>query len=514
MFDMGFEGSQINKNLNSISLLTSPNFDTTGIARDILIGRSYALSRNTMFGAGAVNRCDINIVNTGIKLNYNIPSSLGFDKKYIENKSAEIEEKFRLCAEDRNNFSLSGRYNLYEAQSISLKTAIVLGDCFINFPTSSDKSGFNNFKTQVISGVRVRGSNINSIFAEGNIREVDGIKYAQDTGRLVSAQVYPNFTHDESSIFNNPSIIPFYDDQNQQKLFIVGDLEFSESIRGIPLMASIIEASKQFGRFLKGTIDASVIASFFSAFITTDADAGGVDDEGLGTSEDTPIGDTVSVDRSVEPDREIPLASGTITSLPAGKNVEFGAPKQPITNFNDFKNGFCSLLGCAIGIPYEEVLLQFNGSYSSARAAMLQAYNFYKVKRKIINQGLNTPYFRLWLQDSVDSGFIKLEKFDSYYNKMLWFSGAKWLGKKKDTLDDLAAVKASSMKIKEGLSTPAIEVAELLGEDYSNIRDNNIEQLNYRHENLNISTEILTGDQKDAKKETTAEQAEVLNEKL
>ncbi|WP_449235596.1 phage portal protein [Azospirillum doebereinerae] len=86
-----------------------------------------------------------------------------------------------------------------------------------------------------------------------------------------------------------------------------------------------------------------------------------------------------------------------------------------------------------MNIPYELLVKDFSQTnYSSARAALLEAWRFFNGRRAWLGTYWATPVFDLWLEEAVNLG--EIEAPDFYANRFA-YTRCRWIGAGKGWVD-------------------------------------------------------------------------------
>lgn len=156
-----------------------------------------------------------------------------------------------------------------------------------------------------------------------------------------------------------------------------------------------------------------------------------------------------------------------IPLYPGDKLTPF-APARPSAQFPAFVETVMRLIGNAMGMPYELVLKDFSKTnYSSARAALLEAWRFFYSRRSWLSTYWAQPIYELWLEEAVNAGLIDAPDF--YANKE-YYSRAKWIGPGRGWVDPVKEAQAAVLRIGNYISTLEIECAEQ-GLDWQEVLD-------------------------------------------
>jgi len=144
-------------------------------------------------------------------------------------------------------------------------------------------------------------------------------------------------------------------------------------------------------------------------------------------------------------------------------------------------------IGAAVDVPYELLLKSFDASYSASRAALLEAWKAFRMRRSWFARDFCQPVYQIWLSEAVARGRVNAPGFfDDPLIRKAW-SQAEWNGPSPGQIDPLKEVLASQKKVENGFSTRERETIELTGGDWNT----NIETISRENELLKAANDIL-----------------------
>lgn len=172
--------------------------------------------------------------------------------------------------------------------------------------------------------------------------------------------------------------------------------------RGVPLLAPVIEALKQLGRYTDAELVAAVVSGMFTVFIEKES-----------ASSDGGFGEIIPEDAQVDAgdDSTIELAPGAIVDLNEGEKAHDMNPGRPNTAFDGFVVAICRQIGAALEIPYELLVKNFNASYSASRGALLEAWKMFRMYRTWLANDFCQPVYEEWFAEAVAKGRIPAPAF-------------------------------------------------------------------------------------------------------
>jgi lambda family phage portal protein len=250
------------------------------------------------------------------------------------------------------------------------------------------------------------------------------------------------------------------------------DTERPEQYRGVPYLAHVIEPLLQNRRYSESELMAAVIESFFTVFVKKQA------------GEPSPLGDMVDEDERVSSDpRDVELGPGLINELEPGEEIQTADPKRPSSGFTAFLNAVSTQIGAALEIPRDLLMKDFNKSYSASRAALLEAWKAFRMRRVWFVSDFCRPVYEAWFTEAVASGRVDAPGYFEDPRKRLAWLGAEWTGPSQGQLDPTKEVAAKVAAISAGLETRERATVELTGGNW----DVNIAQLARENEMMQVA---------------------------
>ncbi|MBR0060463.1 MAG: phage portal protein [Selenomonadaceae bacterium] len=443
----------------------SPRFDIDEHI-DRLRNRANDLVLNDAVGSAIISTLTTGTIGSGLKLFPRIKADeLGMTQDAARLWSRKVKREFNLWANNQNACDFLRRNNFFELQAVAFRAMLYDGDCFVLFKRRApEKLMPYSLRIQLVDAQRVSnpatgiGNQVEMLL--NNNRIVRGIE-VDKSGSLVAIHV-------ANRIWNEPSLInPVI---QWQRVLWHGRLSGSPNLlhlckdqspdqfRGVPVIAPVIEALKQLSRYSDAELSASIIRSFFAIFFTQPNT-----NWSLNEIADDAVDDTA---------KEFKIGSPSVTSLPRGLDVKSIDSSNSQSTFAEYTAAFLKNICAAIGLPAEVVLKTFNASYSASRAALLQAEDEFKARRAAFVNDFCKPVYEQFLTEAIALGRIDAPGFFDDPIRHQAYLNADWLSQKNNVLDPAKEVQAAILRINNGLSTKEIEVANLSGRDYDDIKDN------------------------------------------
>ena len=450
----------------------------------LLRNRSADQAINTPVGAAAIQTSAIHTVGAGLKVFPRIRYlELGISHEEARAWQKKARREFDLWAASKH-CDLYRRNNFYDLQDIAYESYLVDGDAFALFRRKAPTSYMPySLRLQILEGNRISnpmdGSfpgalgpySVEMISPETGNRIVSGVEI--DTDGAVEAYWVCNKVQgdpvDIARLEKWVRVKAFGDLSGMPNIVqICHDLR-SEQYRGIPYLAPVIETLKQVSRYTNAELTAAIIKSFFALFFTNNPTG----------SNEMPAPDAWTGEEGRDPNApvvdvsEYGLGPGTLNALPAGVDVKAVDAGRSMSTFDPFVSQLIKQIGAAIGVPYEVIMKNFTSSYSASRAAMLQAWEEFKLRRTWFARDFCQPVYETWLTEAVAIGRIEAPGFFEDPALRAAWCHADWYGPTMSILDPVKDITGSALRVQYGLSTREREAAEMTGTDF----EENLDQL-------------------------------------
>jgi lambda family phage portal protein len=160
------------------------------------------------------------------------------------------------------------------------------------------------------------------------------------------------------------------------------------------------------------------------------------------------------------------LKSGAAINLLPGESVESPNPGRPNPNFDPFVSAIMRQVGRALNIPHEVLTKHFQASYSAARAALLDAWRVFRIRRAWLASRFCQPVYEEWLADAVADGLVKAPGFFADPFVRAAWCRTTWSGDGPGALDPLKEAQAAEKRVQVGITTLPEEIIAYDGGDW------------------------------------------------
>jgi len=428
--------------------------DTDSI-RDLreLRARSRDLVRNSAIAGGAIETQVTHVVGTGLSLQPRINAEvLGLSEEQASQWQASTERLFNMWAESEYADAMS-QLNFYEQQDLAFRSRLESGDAFVLLANVRRDNWPFALALQVIEADRVS----NPKYGPDNEKLVAGIE-KDEQGAPVAAHIcdrHPGrYLSGKEAAWTR---VTFRGARSGRRnlIHLMRKLRPGQT-RGIPELAPIVEQLKQLTRYSQAEVDAAVNSATMAVFAKMDPDAFSdlFDDEAKGKYLD-------SASRW-----DGTLRSGSVVNLLPGEDIVSPAQTRPNPNFDPFVSALMRQIGIGLNIPYEVLTKHFQSSYSAARAALLDAWRTFKIRRQWLATKLCQPVYEEWLADVVANGMVSAPGFFADPLVRAAWCGATWNGDGPGSIDPMKEAQAARERINIGLTSLAEEIVAYDGGDW------------------------------------------------
>jgi lambda family phage portal protein len=423
-----------------------------------------------------------NVVGVGLRLKSRIDREvLGLTPEQAEEWQKTTEREFNLWAKDKRACDATGMNNFYGLQQLALVSWLLSGDCIgliKQYPVTRLLP--YSLRVHLIESDRIAtpggyGSGGSVTYTTGRNPEngntiYDGVE-VDGNGMVVAYHIRSNYPFELGAPTTTwARVLAYQEHTGLPNVLHIIDTERPDQYRGVSYLAQVIEPLLQIRRYTESELMAAVVESFYTAFIKTEA-----------PTDENPFNQT-DPDVPGEPKgpNEYSMGPGQVNVMAPGESVEFANPTHPNGSFDKFVAAISAQVGAALEVPADLLLKQFNSSYSASRAALLEAWKAFKMRREWLADDFCRPCYEVWMSEAVARGRIYAPGFFDNPTIRAAYLGSEWLGPSQGQLDPVKEITAEILACSEGFSTHEQSTIRLNGGQW----DANVEQLQRENEKL------------------------------
>ena len=423
-----------------------------------------------------------NVVGVGLKLKSRIDREvLGLSPEQAEEWQKTTEREFSLWAENKRACDATGMNTFFGLQQLALISWLLSGDCIgVLKQYKTDRLLPYSLRVHLVESDRIAtpgeygtGTSIN--YTTGRNPDTgntiyDGVEVDRN-GAVVAYHVRSTYPFEVGVASTEwARVLAYQEHTGLPNVVHVVECERPDQYRGVSYLAQVIEPLLQLRRYTESELMAAVVESFFTAFIKTEAPT---DENPFNAVEEDPPGEPRGAN-------EYSMGPGQINIMEPGESVDFADPKRPAGGFDAFVTAVSSQIGAALEIPADLLLKKFNASYSASRAALLEAWKAFKMRREWLADDFCRPIYEVWLSEAVARGRIYAPGFFENPAIHAAYLGSEWLGPSQGQLDPTKEITAEILACSEGFSTHEQSTIRLNGGQW----DANVDQLLRENEKL------------------------------
>ncbi len=411
--------------------------------------RSRDLCRNAPLALGAINTKVLNIVGSGLRLQSRVDAEfLKLSPDEADAWQRKTEREFALWA-GSPNCDASRCLDFYALQELAFRSMLESGDVFIAMPAIRRHGWPYMTSLQLIEADRVRNKNdmADTPTLAGGVEKTE-------YGEPVAYHVMTS--HPGAFIANREwrRLEAFGAATGRRNVLHLFRRLRPDQTRGVPDLVPVMETLKQLDRYTEAEIMAAIVTGMFAVFFKSEGEGGLA-----------PVEPTLE-SRGAASDRDFKLVSGMVGELGPGERLETVNPSRPNMQFDPFVMAILRQVGVALELPFEILIKHFTASYSASRAALLEAWRFFKARRRWMSANFCDPIYEVWMSEAVASGRIVAPGFFADSAIRAAYLRADWLGSSPGHIQPLQEAEAEQTWLEMGVKTLAEITAEATGGDW------------------------------------------------
>lgn len=432
--------------------------------------RSRVLYMSTPIVSSAIKTQRTNVIGQGLRLQPTIDRDvLDMSDEEAEAWQKQTEREFSLWADSKRSCDATGTNDFYGMQQLAFMSWLMSGDVFALVRRAKpSKMNPYSLRLELLEADRV--STPNTQFTSLTTGQTESGHYIFDGVEVDSAGLpaaYHITNHhpfewgrvDSLKWARIPAIAPRTGLPN---VLHVMDSERPGQYRGRPYIAGVMELALQLRKYTEHEVNAAQIESSLQGFVTTQADP-----------TEPPFNQTGDTEYTDEDEDEFALGTGTFVHLKEGESVQTINPARPAGGFTAFVDAIAKQIGADLEIPKDLLLKEFNASYSASRAALLEAWKSFRMRRAWFSSDFCDPVYELFLSEAIAKGRISAPGFFSDPAIRKAYLKCEWIGPSQGQLDPVKEISAEVMAIAEGFTTHKAATQRLNGSNW----DDNIAEL-------------------------------------
>ena len=417
--------------------------------------RAHGAYRDNLIAGAAIGRMQTNIVGTGIAARPVVDfKALGITEEAAKLLNEELARHYDAWAEDANECDIDRTLDFYQQQGLGLISCLLGGDVFCSTPNVKFNGAKYDLKLQLIEGERIANKD-----GVANTKMLhDGVEFGAFGAAPVKYHIRTASPADDA-IEGKPTwdiLDAFGAETGRRRVLHLFEKTRPGQVRGVSFLAPILEPLQLLDKWGSAELAAAVVGSMLTHFIERDQAGDG------GPAFDTPEGGEAAQDQQPA----LALEGATVVDMAPGEKINSVSSAHPSPNFDPFFQSIVKSIGARIQIPLDELMLHYQSSYSAARAAMLQAWRFFRVRRGWLIQAFCQPLYELLIDELVATGKVNLP---GYAENRAAYCAAHWIGDGRGAMDELKEAQAMAARVALGVSNLDMETMQSSGKSYEEV---------------------------------------------
>jgi lambda family phage portal protein len=430
---------------------------------DTINARGDDLARNNGVAAGAERTYIDNVVGPRVMCKPNPDRiAIGKEADWVDGWSREVEAEWKSFA-DGVYFDAASALNFHGATRLQARTIASAGEMLALPLWLTDRGSRWNTAIQLVDPARL--SNPNGKSDNATLR---GGKEIDAYGAAVAYHIRKSHPGDYFGIGSmigggQWERIPAWTDFGRARVIHAFEPDRIGQNRGKPPIAAVARMFKMYDHLTVEKLRATVLNAMIFAAMETP-----MDQEGFAAAFG---GDKMGDYQKHLNEWRIQMRGGAIIPMPPGTKLSPFLPGGPDGELDAFATLMLRHIGTGLNMPYELIFKDFSKTnYSSARAALLEAWRYFYSCRQLISDGWCSVVYDLWFEEAVNRGRIPECKPVDFYARRLAWTQAKWIYAGRGWVDPLKEAQAAGTRMDNNLTSLQDECAEQ-GKDSRDVQE-------------------------------------------
>jgi lambda family phage portal protein len=249
---------------------------------------------------------------------------------------------------------------------------------------------------------------------------------------------------------------------------------------GAGIFTPVVQRLKMLIKYDGTELDAAIVNAIFGAYIESPYDPEMVE-SALGEA------DTLNAYQQGRTDfhgeRKIKLGDVRMPILFPGEKINAVSAERPNANFDAFEGAMLRNVAAGTGLSAQQISQNWSDvNYSSARAALLEAWKTLSRRRTDFAHGFAQPIYGAFVEEAMEVDAIPMPKgAPAFAEFRAAYSRARWMGPGRGWVDPVKEKQGAILGMDAGLSTLEEECAENVGADWrENVGQRAIEVKKFR----------------------------------
>lgn len=415
--------------------------------------RSEDLTANDWAAASVVDSMTVNTVGTGIKPQARVNfKRLGISQNAARDLNEQMEWAWKLWCGQAH---VSGKLTFDDLVFLGMRSLIRMGE-LLHLPFMLDTPG----RTFSLAFQDVHPARLCTPADRTHLPFLrDGVELSSigiplaywiaSPAPSVGKTTHINFPSLSSGQFvRRPAMVG-----HRPGVFHCFRAEEDEQVRGIPKLAPGMKLFRHLNDSLDYELMAQIVAASFPLFIAK-------------KDPQAAVSSFMSENEDNEENYYQQVAPGQVLYGNKGEEPTVLQNNWPGSNFMPFAELIMRSMAASVGMPYEVLAKDFSKTnYSSARAALLEAWRIFLLYRTWLVRHYCQPIWNMVQEEAWLRGIVTLPKgAPDLYDALPAYTNATWVGPARGYVDPVKEVTATAKALDARLTTYADVIAERGGD--------------------------------------------------
>lgn len=435
---------------------------TVSAERELSSLRAEDLTSNDWAGRSMVSSFADNVVGFGL----NPQSRLNAERLGISHDdAAKLQTDMELCfSRWCREADARGQQHFQDMQYLACLSVVRRGE-FISLPLMLDRPGRKYSLTiQAVNPSRL--STPSDMTSRTDV--IDGIEL-DDLGAPVAYWI-ENARPERSGLFGFAAGASGSRDYVRQVariahrpgVFHCFTASDEEQVRGESMLGPAANLFRHSADSFEFELMAQILQASMPIFISTRDPQSAAGFGAIRPPQGTAVQPAAPMGSSAPPSRHRAVRPGQILYGNANEVPTMLQGNHPSSNFMPFQELVIRAMAASMGMPYEVLLKDFSKTnYSSARAALLEAWRVFMRLRKWMVRHYCQPVYAMVIEEAFLRGYwTRPAGAPDFYDAVDLYTATEWVGPKRGYIDPVKETVANLKAIEGGIGTYADAIAE------------------------------------------------------
>lgn len=387
--------------------------------------------------------------------------ALGISPEAARDLSNQIENAWRMWANNPRECDASGRHTLHQLATAAFKSYLTTGEVVGVFDWRSNPGATSKTKVKLLDARQIDASVTRT--ADG-YSSVQGVAFDKQ-GRVVGYWIRPYVL---GNIHSAPSavLVRAFTSWGRPRVLHLFDLIAAGQLRGLPALIGALSPAHAKGTLREYALAQNLVQSMTATTIESDLPSGLAMQS---IQAEVPMHGGATPETWLKSRGEyygaakVSLQPGVIGHLMPGDKLKMHRAESPNATHDSFDKSLTRDSAKAAGASYEDTSGDYSQtSFSASRLALELPSRINERRRGAIVEPFYRAAFMVWLEEACETGVIKLpEGAPAFWEARDAYSQSVWRGKGKPVADPLKEAQAQVLRLENGLAT----YEEVLGEN-------------------------------------------------